>query len=175
MGLVYPVAVCEAKSVGLVRYPTVLGGSVAQLKCADNAQSRDVLTAMCSSSGSWSDRSPQCVCDELYRVKRENGQEEKCEGYKDASFEITMCVCVCAFVCVQLYQVVQRRMRVWFNIQLHLLRSLALRQSLSTVLKMPTQLAQLWMSSVPMMVAGQTSSLCVNVMLDITKLLLITD
>ena len=97
--------------MGLVRYPTVLGGSVAQLKCADNAQSRDVLTAMCSSSGSWSDRSPQCVCDELYRVKRENGQEDKCEGYIYPHY---MCVHVhvCAFVCVQLFQVVQQSMRV---------------------------------------------------------------
>ena len=73
--------VCEAKSDGLVRYPTVFGGSVADLQCADNAHSNSSnMTAQCNSTGEWSDHSPpECLCDDGYRVAISNGRH-KCEG-----------------------------------------------------------------------------------------------
>ena len=73
--------VCEAKSVGLVRYPTTFVGLQAQLECADNAHStRGSLTELCGSTGVWSvDTQHQCVCDDGYRVRTENG-EDICEG-----------------------------------------------------------------------------------------------
>ena len=63
---------CEARNVGLFRYPTTLapaGGSVTvTTQCADNAHisNSTSLNVTCNSSGSWSGETPQCRCDEGY-------------------------------------------------------------------------------------------------------------
>ena len=77
----FTATVCEAKSEGLVHYPTVFGGSVAYLQCADNAHSNSSnMTAQCNSTGEWSDHSPpECLCDNGYRVAISN-ERHKCEG-----------------------------------------------------------------------------------------------
>ena len=74
--------VCKAKSDGLVRYPIVFGGSVADLQCADNAHSNSSdMTAQCNSTGEWSDHSPpECLCDDGYRVVIKNNGEDICES-----------------------------------------------------------------------------------------------
>ena len=96
---------CSAKSVGLVRYPTEFGGSTAELSCADNAHSNSSsnMSAVCSSSGSWSDESSECVCNEFYRVKHEN-EEDTCEGKlvyfhycKVFSTHNVLCMCVYSY------------------------------------------------------------------------------
>ena len=76
------VTVCKAKSEGLIRYPTVFGGSVADLQCADNAHSNSSnMTAQCNSTGNWSDDSPhECFCGDGYRVVINNNGEGICES-----------------------------------------------------------------------------------------------
>ena len=76
-----PARACGAKSVGLVRYPTTFGGSVATLKCADNAHSiNSTMRVLCDPTGVWSNQtSPECLCDEFYREADKNGQKI-CEG-----------------------------------------------------------------------------------------------
>ena len=70
----YITAVCEAKSEGLVRYPTTLApvnGSVnVTTQCADNAHIRSGsnLNVMCVSNGNWSGLIPQCECDSGYHA-----------------------------------------------------------------------------------------------------------
>ena len=73
--------VCEAKSEGLVHYPTVFSGSVADLQCGDNAHSNSSnMTAQCNSTGEWSDHSPpECLCDDGYRAIND-GEGDICEG-----------------------------------------------------------------------------------------------
>ena len=77
--------ICEAKSEGLVRYPTTLppvsGSVTVTTQCADNAhKTSSSLTALCTSSGSWSGATPQCQCDTGYREVTVSGRLI-CQGY----------------------------------------------------------------------------------------------
>ena len=79
-----PVTVCEAESVGLVRYLTTLApvsGSVdVYAHCADNAHSISGLRVICTSSGGWSGPTPECECDEgYYRTIQDD--KETCRGW----------------------------------------------------------------------------------------------
>ena len=74
---------CEAKSEGLVRYPTTLApvsGSVnVATECADNAHTTGTsLNVLCSSSVDWSG-DPQCQCDTGYHSATANGRQI-CQG-----------------------------------------------------------------------------------------------
>ncbi|CAI8007479.1 hypothetical protein GBAR_LOCUS5223, partial [Geodia barretti] len=72
---------CQARSVGLVRYPTTLapasGSVTVTTQCADNAHVRTgfSLSVRCSSSGSWSGTTPQCECDTGYRAVTVSGRQ----------------------------------------------------------------------------------------------------
>ena len=76
-------ALCPAKSVELVRYPATLAPVTGSLpvaaKCADNAHRITGLSVTCTSSGSWSGVSPQCVCNQGYLAAHYNG-EMICQG-----------------------------------------------------------------------------------------------
>ena len=70
---------CEAKSEGLVHYPTTLapvsGSVTVTTECADNAHiTRTSLNVLCSSSGDWSG-DPQCQCDTGYHSATVNGRQ----------------------------------------------------------------------------------------------------
>ena len=71
--------VCEAKSEGLVHYPTTLapvsGSVTVTAHCADNAHTTNFtsLNITCNSDGSWSVQISQCVCDEGYHETTPNG------------------------------------------------------------------------------------------------------
>ena len=72
--------VCEAKTVGLVRYPTTLAPASGTLsvttQCADNAhRTSSSLSVTCSSSGIWGGQTPQCQCDSGYQTTTVNGRE----------------------------------------------------------------------------------------------------
>ena len=64
--------VCEAKSEGLVHYPTTLapvsGSVTATVQCADNANTTNTTTLQvtCNQNGSWSGPTPNCYCTEEY-------------------------------------------------------------------------------------------------------------
>ncbi|CAI8015992.1 Ephrin type-A receptor 2, partial [Geodia barretti] len=72
---------CQARSVGLVRYPTTLapasGSVTVATQCADNAHVRTgfSLNVRCSSSGGWSGTTPQCECDTGYRAVTLSGRQ----------------------------------------------------------------------------------------------------
>ena len=76
---------CEAKGVGLVRYPTTLAqasGSVAvTTQCADNARviNSTSLNVTCTSNSTWVGQTPQCQCDDGYHEVRVNGTHI-CQG-----------------------------------------------------------------------------------------------
>ena len=75
---------CEAKSEGIVHYPTTLApvsGSVpVTTQCADNAhRTSSSLTVLCTSSGSWSGATPQCQCNTGYREVTVSGRHI-CQG-----------------------------------------------------------------------------------------------
>ena len=79
-----PTRLCEAKTVGLVRYPTTLAPASGTLsvttQCADNAHStRSSLIVTCDSSGNWGSQNPQCQCDSGYKTATVNGNLV-CEG-----------------------------------------------------------------------------------------------
>ena len=63
---------CEAKSEGLVSYPTSLapvsGSVTVTTQCVDNAQTTDssTLKVTCDSHGNWSGVVPNCYCTEGY-------------------------------------------------------------------------------------------------------------
>ena len=72
--------ICEAKSEGLVRYPTTLapvsGSVTVTTQCADNAQrTSSSLSVTCRSDGSWSGSTPQCQCNTGYRPATINGRQ----------------------------------------------------------------------------------------------------
>ena len=76
--------VCEAKTVGLVRYPTTLapvsGILSVTTQCADNAhKTSSNLSVTCDSNGNWSGQIPQCQCDSAYQTATENGRQ-LCKG-----------------------------------------------------------------------------------------------
>ena len=66
---------CEAKSEGLVNYPTTLapvsGSVTVTAQCADNVT--------CNSNGGWSVQVSQCVCDKGYHETTLNGTHS-CQG-----------------------------------------------------------------------------------------------
>jgi hypothetical protein len=74
------VTLCEARTVGLVRYPTTLApvsgtGSVTT-QCADNAHTTSSsLSVTCNSSGIWGGQTPQCQCDSGYQTATVNGRQ----------------------------------------------------------------------------------------------------
>ena len=76
---------CEARSVGLVRYPTTLapvsGSVTVTAKCADNAHivAGSSLSITCVSFGSWFGAVPECECDSGYQQVTVNG-EQICRG-----------------------------------------------------------------------------------------------
>ena len=76
---------CQAKSEGLVRYPTALAQSSGSVSvtahCADNAHTRSgySLGVLCSSSGSWSGTTPHCDCDTGYEDVTISGRQI-CQG-----------------------------------------------------------------------------------------------
>ena len=73
--------VCQAKSVGLVRYNTTLapasGSVTVTTQCADNAHVKNgfSLIVTCTSTGSWSGTTPQCECDTGYRAVTVSGRQ----------------------------------------------------------------------------------------------------
>ena len=76
--------VCQAQTVGLVRYPTTLAQTSGTLsvttQCADNAhRTSSSLNVTCDSGGMWSGEIPQCQCNSGYRTATENGREF-CQG-----------------------------------------------------------------------------------------------
>ena len=82
----YSVPVCEAKTEGLVRYPTTLapasGTQSVTTQCADNAhRTSSSLSVTCSSSGIWGGQTPQCQCDSGYQTATVNGRQI-CHGEK---------------------------------------------------------------------------------------------
>ena len=78
----FPTALCEAQSVGLVRYPATLaptsGSQSIMTQCADNARQATTLNVTCNSDGSWSG-SPQCQCEERYQTVTVN-ERQICQG-----------------------------------------------------------------------------------------------
>ena len=77
---------CEAKGVGLVRYPTTLapasGSVTVTTQCADNAHviNSTSLNVTCTSNGTWVGQTPQCQCDDGYHEIRVNGTQIICQG-----------------------------------------------------------------------------------------------
>ena len=73
---------CEAKSEGLVRYPTTLapvsGSATVTTQCADNAHitSGSSLSVRCASGGRWPGPVPQCECYTIEIV----GGKKICQG-----------------------------------------------------------------------------------------------
>ena len=78
--------VCEAKSEGLVRYPTTLapvnGSVTVTTQCADNAHVNNgsSLNVSCESDGTWSVTNALCECDEGYEVGNNDNGRETCQG-----------------------------------------------------------------------------------------------
>ena len=76
---------CEAKSEGLVRYPTTLapvsGSVTVTTQCADNAHttSGSSLSVRCASGGRWPGPVPQCECNEGYTIEIVGGKKI-CQG-----------------------------------------------------------------------------------------------
>ena len=88
----YSVPVCEAKTEGLVRYPTTLAPASGTLsvttQCADNAhRTSSSLSVTCSSSGIWGGQTPQCQCDSGYQTATVNGRQI-CHGERFTSHVI---------------------------------------------------------------------------------------
>ena len=88
-------SVCEAKSVGLDRYPATVapetGSVTVETHCADNAHSTLCMAIMCLPNGIWQDYDlagqpipPQCQCDEGYHEASVDGRMI-CQG------EICLC------------------------------------------------------------------------------------
>ena len=77
---------CEAKDVGLVRYPTTLapasGSLTVTTQCADNAHviNSTSLNVTCTSNSSWSGHIPVCECDEGHYVTTDDNGREICQG-----------------------------------------------------------------------------------------------
>ena len=76
--------VCQARTVGLVRYPTTLAPASGTLpvttECADNAhRTSSSLSVTCDSSGNWGGQIPQCQCDSGYQTATVNGRQI-CQG-----------------------------------------------------------------------------------------------
>ena len=72
--------VCEARIIGLVRYPTILapasGTQFVTTQCADNAhRTSSSLIVTCSSTGIWGGQTPQCQCNSGYQTATENGRQ----------------------------------------------------------------------------------------------------
>ena len=70
---------CEAKSEGLVHYPTTLapasGTQSVTTQCADNAhRTSSSLSVTCSSGGIWGGQT-QCQCNSGYEIATENGRQ----------------------------------------------------------------------------------------------------
>ena len=69
----------EAKSEGLVRYPTTLapvsGSVTVTTQCADNAHviNSTSLNATCTSNGTWTGLTLHCQCDTGYHKVTVNG------------------------------------------------------------------------------------------------------
>ena len=78
--------VCEAKTEGLVRYPTTLapvsGSVTVTTQCADDAHitSGSSLSVRCESDGTWSATNVLCECDEGYEVGNNDNGRETCQG-----------------------------------------------------------------------------------------------
>ena len=86
---------CEAKSEGLVRYPTTLapftGNRRVTVQCADNAYNiSNYMTVRCGHDGVWSQilggPSPRCFCSPGYRTASVKGRDI-CRGL----FELFSC------------------------------------------------------------------------------------
>ena len=77
--------VCQAKTEGLVRYPTTLapasGSVTVTTQCADNATivNSTTLNVTCTSNGSWSGVTLVCECDDRYHEVYVNATE-MCRG-----------------------------------------------------------------------------------------------
>ena len=76
--------ICEARSVGLVRYPAtlapVVGTDDVVTQCTENAhETSPSLTVTCTDSGAWSGGTPVCECDTGYESATVNGVEI-CQG-----------------------------------------------------------------------------------------------
>ena len=83
---------CEARTVGLVHYPTTLapasGTQSVITQCADNAhRTSSSLSVICNSSGIWGGQTPQCQCDSGYQTATENGKQI-CHGERFTSHVI---------------------------------------------------------------------------------------
>ena len=78
-----PASLCQASSVGLVRYPATLaaasGPVTVNARCADNAHAITGLSVTCTSDGGWSGATPHCVCDEGYYLNTD-GDMYTCQG-----------------------------------------------------------------------------------------------
>ena len=75
-----PGPLCEAKTVGLVRYPTtlapVIGTQSVTTQCADNAhRTSSSLRVTCDSGGNWGSQTPRCQCNTGYRTAIVNGKQ----------------------------------------------------------------------------------------------------
>ena len=82
-----PRVTCEAKTVGLVRYPhtqaPTSGTQSVATQCADNAhRTSSSLSVSCDSSGNWGSQTPRCQCDSGYRTVTVNGRQI-CQGKVD--------------------------------------------------------------------------------------------
>ena len=81
----YAIILCEAKSEGIVRYPTTLapvsGSVTVTTQCADNAHiiNSTSLNVTCTSNGTWTGLTPHCQCDDGYHKVTVNGTHT-CEG-----------------------------------------------------------------------------------------------
>ena len=75
---------CEAKAVGLVRYPhtqaPASGTQSVTTQCADNAHSTiSSLSVTCDSGGNWGSQTPRCQCNSGYQTATVNGRQI-CQG-----------------------------------------------------------------------------------------------
>ena len=77
------VILCEAKTEGLVHYPTTLapvsGSVTVTAQCADNAHSTIGTNIICMSDGSWSG-TVHCQCDDEYILVEVSHSKQLCQG-----------------------------------------------------------------------------------------------
>ena len=77
------VILCEAKTEGLVHYPTTLapvsGSVTVTVQCADNAHSTIGTNITCMSDGSWSG-TVHCQCNDGYILVEVSHSKKICQG-----------------------------------------------------------------------------------------------
>ena len=86
--IIYPDGdICQARSVGLVRYPATLapvtGTDDVTVYCADNAHiTSSARTVTCTANGDWiaPTRAPVCECDTGYESATNADGVEICQG-----------------------------------------------------------------------------------------------